>query len=142
VLVLCKTSNPGGGEWQDIEIGDGARKPLFVELAGRINRWAKDYPASIGLVFGATYPDQLALARERCPSLPILLPGVGAQAGDVEAAVRNGVDATGGGLLVSASRSILYAGGGADFADRAREATLKLRDLANSARPSKSGAAA
>lgn len=133
VIVLCKTSNPGGGEWQDAEIGEPPR-PLYLELAGRIDRWSKDYPASVGLVFGATYPDQLARVRERCPNLTILLPGIGAQAGDVEAAVKAGIDANGGGLIVSASRSILYAGSGADFAGRARAAAERLRDDVNASR--------
>ncbi len=142
VIVLCKTSNPGGGEWQDIEVGTEPRGPLFLELADRIGRWARDYPASVGLVFGATYPEQLAQVRQRCPSLPILLPGVGAQAGDIEAAVANGIDSSGGGLIVSASRSIIYAGGGADYADRARDAAIKLKDAANSARTTKMAARA
>lgn len=139
VIVLCKTSNPGGREWQDIEIGTTDRRPLYLELAGRLARWEKDYPASVGLVFGATFPEQLAGVRERCPNLTILLPGVGAQAGDVEAAVANGIDTRGGGLIVSASRSIIYAGGGADFAERARVAALKLKDDVNAARMSKNG---
>lgn len=141
VIVLCKTSNPGSGEWQDLQVGDDG-EPLFLKLASRISRWAKDYPATVGLVVGATYPEQLAQVRERCPSLPILLPGVGAQAGDVHSAVESGLDASGSGLIVTASRSIIYAGSGADFADRARVAAIALRDDVNAVRTSRIGAGA
>jgi orotidine-5'-phosphate decarboxylase len=136
VIVICKTSNPGSGEWQDLVVGEHGGEPLFLKLAERVARWGNDYPASVGLVVGATYPEQLAQVRSRCPKLPILLPGIGAQAGDIEAAVANGLDAQGGGLIVTASRSIIYAGGGADFAERAREAALKMRDSVNAVRAS------
>src|SRR5262249_55864941 len=100
----------------------------------RISRWGTDYPASVGLVVGATYPQQLGQVRERCPDLPILLPGVGAQEGDVEESVLHGLDARGKGLIVTSSRAIIYAGSGVDFADRARVATLKLRNVVNEVR--------
>lgn len=136
VIVLCKTSNPGSGELQDLAVGDGAgtAQPLFLALAERAERWAADYPATVGLVVGATYPEQLAQVRARCPRLPILLPGVGAQAGDLAAAVRGGLDADRAGLIVAASRSIMYAGNEADFADHARSATARLRNEVNAAR--------
>lgn len=134
VIVLCKTSNPGSGEWQDIIVGEETGEPLFLKLAERIARWARDYPATVGLVVGATYPDQLAQVRARCPNLPILLPGIGAQAGDVEAAVSSGLDANGGGLIVTASRSIIYAGSGPDFAEHARESAVRMRDAVNAVR--------
>lgn len=138
VLVLCKTSNPGGGEWQDLKVGEGG-EPLFLKLAERIARWSRDYPASLGLVVGATYPEQLAQVRQRCPTLPILLPGIGAQSGDLQAAVASGLDASGGGLIVTASRSIIYAGSGADFAERARIAAITLRDDINAVRATDAG---
>jgi orotidine-5'-phosphate decarboxylase len=137
VLVLCKTSNPGSGEWQDLQVGHDGGDPLFLKLAERVARWAIDYPASVGVVVGATYPEQLALVRARCPNLPILLPGIGAQAGDLDAAIVGGLDADGGALIVTASRSIIYAGSGPDFADLAREAALRLRDDVNAVRASK-----
>jgi orotidine-5'-phosphate decarboxylase len=141
VIVLCKTSNPGSGEWQDLEVGEDG-EPLYLKLASRIARWARDYPATVGLVVGATYPEQLAHVRARTQKLPILLPGVGAQAGDVQAAVEAGLDETGGSLVVTASRSIIYAGSGADFAERARVAAITLRDDVQSVRASRVGAAA
>ena len=83
---------------------------------------------------GATYPEQLKTVRQLCPTLPILLPGVGSQAGDVEASVRAGIDDRGGNLMVSASRSIIYASDGPDFADKARAAAIALRDQVNVSR--------
>ena len=128
VIILSKTSNPGGGDLQDIyvETGEG-REPLYLNVARRVAVWDERYPADVGLVVGATYPDQLKRIRRICPSLPILLPGVGAQAGDVEASVRAGVGADGRSLIVSSSRGIIYAGSDEDFADQAREATMALR---------------
>lgn len=136
VLVLCKTSNPGSGDVQDLDVrgARGEAEPLYLTIASRAAAWATRYPASVGLVVGATYPAQLAAVRERCPDLPILLPGIGAQAGDLDGAVRAGVDAQGEGLLVSSSRAITFAGDGDDFAERARDATIALRDAINTIR--------
>ncbi|MDQ3043991.1 MAG: orotidine-5'-phosphate decarboxylase [Chloroflexota bacterium] len=131
VLVLCKTSNPGGGDFQDLTNGS---EPLYLTVAARAADWAARYPASVGLVVGATYPAQLAEVRARCPELPILLPGVGAQAGDIASAVDAGQDGAGKGLIVSASRSVMYASGGRDFAAAARNVTERLRDEVNAAR--------
>jgi len=132
VISICKTSNPGSGDFQDQELASGG--PLYDLVAERANGWAERYPATVGLVVGATYPAQLKEIRQRCPGLPILLPGVGSQAGDVEGAVAAGVDARGGNLMVSASRSIIYAGTGPDFAERARDETIALRELVNRSR--------
>ena len=129
VIPICKTSNPGSGDFQDQQLAAGGA--LYEEVARRANGWAERYPATVGLVVGATYPEQLKSVRQLCPTLPILLPGVGSQAGDVEASVRAGIDDDGGNLMVSASRSIIYAGDGPDFADKARAATIALRDQVN-----------
>lgn len=136
VIVLCKTSNPGSGDFQDLPIArDGESTPLFLTVANRVAAWAERWPATLGLVVGATYPAELAAVRQRCPDLPILLPGVGAQAGDLDGAVRAGLDAQGAGLLVSASRSILYAGAETDqWRDAVRAAALDLRDAVNNVR--------
>ncbi|MBA2277261.1 MAG: orotidine-5'-phosphate decarboxylase [Chloroflexia bacterium] len=136
VFILCKTSNAGSGDVQDLDIrsASGETEPLFLTIARRVAAWAERYPATIGLVVGATYPAQLAAVRDICPGHPILLPGIGAQDGDLGAAVRAGVDTNGENLLVSASRSIIYASGEADFAEAARLAAIEIRDAINRSR--------
>jgi orotidine-5'-phosphate decarboxylase len=135
VIIICKTSNPGSGDLQDLTVREGDRdEPLYAVVARRAMNWDAAYPAGIGLVVGATYPDQLAAIRQICPDQPILLPGVGAQSGKLTASVKAGVDAQGELLIVSSSRSVIYAGKGKDFASDAREATLRLRDDINGVR--------
>jgi orotidine-5'-phosphate decarboxylase len=130
VFVLCKTSNPGAVEFQDLLVDDG--QPLFLHVARRAMSW--DSRGVVGLVVGATYPADVAAVRAIAPRAPILLPGVGAQAGDLERSVQAGVDADGGGVLVNASRSILYASAGSDWQSAARAEATRLRDAINSAR--------
>ncbi|MFM9108003.1 MAG: orotidine-5'-phosphate decarboxylase [Chloroflexota bacterium] len=125
LFILCKTSNPGGGDFQDLATGG---RPLHLAVAERIAAWDARYPASAGLVVGATWPEQLAAVRALCPEQPILLPGVGAQAGDLAAALRAGIDRHGEGLLVTSSRAIIYASAGDDWAEAARAAAVALRD--------------
>lgn len=128
LFILCRTSNPGARTIQDLPVSsDGREHPLYLVIADQIQRWAEQGPATVGLVVGATYPAELALIRERCPGLPILLPGVGAQGGDLESSLAVGRDRSGVGLMVSSSRAITYASSGEDFAERARAATLNLR---------------
>src|SRR4029453_8793987 len=80
VIVLCKTSNRGSSDLQDLIVTtDSSKQPLFLTVADRVAAWSSRWPASLGLVVGATYPDELAAVRERNPELPILLPGVGTQ---------------------------------------------------------------
>ncbi len=136
VIVLCKTSNPGSGDLQDLPVqaDHDESQPLYLALADRAGSWATRHAATLGLVVGATYPEHLAAVRSRCPNLPILLPGVGAQAADLAAAVRAGVNTIGGDLIVTSSRAITYAGADRDFADHARHATLQLRDEVNAVR--------
>ena len=107
-FLLCRTSNPGGADLQSVPTANG--EPLYLTVAERIREWSDAHHGNAGLVVGATWPDELAQVRERCPELPILLPGIGAQGGDLEASVAAGVDDSGHGLLVSASRSVIYAG--------------------------------
>ncbi len=133
VFVLCKTSNPGSGDLQNLPVmDDGAPAPLHLAVARRIARWDAAHPATVGLVVGATYPAELRAIRRVCPTQPILLPGIGAQAGEIEATVRAGIDARGGGLVVTASRAILYAGD--DWVQRTRDAALALRTAIDAAR--------
>lgn len=136
VFVLVKTSNPGSGDLQDLPVTDeGTTEPLYLRVAERARRWQGRY-GTCGLVVGATYPRQLAEVRERCPDLPILVPGVGAQGGDLTTTVQAGLDSAGGGLLINAARGVIYAGTGPDFAQAARRAAIELRDAINLARQS------
>lgn len=103
-IVLCRTSNPGAGELQDLEV-DG--RPLWEVVATKVrDEWNAD--GNCLLVVGATYPAELARARELCPDLTFLVPGVGAQGGDIEGVITAGLDARGRGLLVNASRSVIF----------------------------------
>lgn len=132
VIILCKTSNPGSGDLQDLALESG--QPLYLHVADRCAAWDANYPADIGMVVGATYPEQLVEVRRRCPEQAILLPGLGAQGGDTAASVRAGTTRRGGGLLCSASRAIMYADKTASFADASRNAAKQLRDEINAHR--------
>ena len=130
VLVWCRSSNPSAGDFQDLPVADGGEtRPLWQVVAERAQAWNRR--GNVGLVFGATYPEQLAEGRALCPTLPILVPGVGAQEGGLRDAVRAGIDAAGAGIIVSASRSVLYASRDADYAVAARVAAQRLRDEIN-----------
>lgn len=129
VLVLCRTSNPHSADIQDLPVPapDGGTEPLYLAMARTIHAWSQDAAATVGLVVGATRPTELARVRRICPDEPVLLPGIGAQGGDLAESIRAGVNAVGEGLMVSASRSIMYAGEGSDFARAARAAALSTR---------------
>ena len=116
VIALCRTSNPGGADIQGLLV-DGL--PVYAHVARLVaDDWSRR--GDCGLVVGATYPEELAEVRALAPELPFLVPGVGAQGGDPATAVASGARADGRGLVVSSSRAVLYASGGADFADAAR----------------------
>jgi orotidine-5'-phosphate decarboxylase len=139
VIVVCKTSNPGSGDLQDLPLkASSGEQAMFLTVADRVAAWSERWPATLGLVVGATYPAELAMVRQRCPRQPILLPGVGAQAGDLEASLRAGLDASGAGLIVSASRAITYATptDGAPWTSAVRTAALELRAAINAIRSS------
>lgn len=126
VFVLCRTSNPSAGELQDLNC-------TGVPLYQRVAEWARGQQAAseatIGLVAGATYPKELRLVRDVVGDDTVLLvPGVGAQSGEVETAVRAAANGEGANAIVNASRSVLYASAGPDFADAARQAAIELRD--------------
>jgi orotidine-5'-phosphate decarboxylase len=131
VIVLCRTSNPGARDLQDLIVSDqSGGRPLYEHVAQLV---ARDWNGNrnCALVVGATYPAELAAVRAMVGEMPILVPGVGAQGGDVEAVVRNGKNAQGAGLIISSSRAVLYASAGADFADAARNEARRLRDEIN-----------
>jgi len=128
VFVLCRTSNPGASELQNLSVRaeNGEAEPLYLSVARRVaTEWNAN--GNCGLVVGATYPDELRQVREIAGDLPILAPGVGAQGGDLEATVRAGLDSARQGLLITVSRSVLYASTGDDFASAARRQAGLLR---------------
>ena len=130
VIILCRTSNPGAKDFQDLDVGG---KKLFQHVAEQV---AKEWNAANNcmLVVGATYPEELAYIRQRVGDLPFLVPGVGAQGGDVAKVMAAGKTAAGTGLVISSSRAILYASSGEDFASAARKAAQNLRDSINAHR--------
>jgi len=130
VFVLCKTSNPSAGEIQDLVVDGG--EPLFLRVARRAMTW--DRHGTLGLVVGATYPADVAAVRRIAPRVPILLPGVGEQAGDLPHSVQAGVDGEGQRAIVNASRSVLYASVDADWQAAARAEADNLRLAINRAR--------
>lgn len=105
IFVMCRNSNPGAGEFQDLDI-DGV--PLYIHLARAFrDKWNKN--GNCGLVVGATYPDELKRVRAEVPDMPLLIPGTGAQGGDLEKSVQYGADAQGNGFIISTSRAIIFA---------------------------------
>jgi orotidine-5'-phosphate decarboxylase len=127
-FLLCRTSNPGGDDLQAQRLEGG--EAVYEHIA-RLAHGAWNRNGQLGLVVGATYPAELARVRELAPTLPLLIPGVGAQGGDAAATLRAGWrregGRTSGPIVVNSSRAILYAGAGADYADRARAAALAAR---------------
>src|SRR2546430_2651408 len=130
VVILCRTSNPGARDLQDRLVGSRKLYQVVAELAAR--RW--NSRGNCLLVVGATYPADLAEVRALVGDMALLVPGVGAQRGDVAQVVHNGQTARGTGLIISSSRAILYASSGEDFASAARAATQQLRGQINSSR--------
>ena len=131
-FVWCRGSNPGSGDFQDLQVNtpEGAI-PLYRRVARSVSEWNEH--GNLALVMGATFPDQLSEVREICPSLPMLIPGVGAQGGALEAVVRNGTDAQGRLAIINSSRGIIYASQGSDFGAAARTTAEKLRGSINRA---------
>ncbi|HET6587345.1 MAG TPA: orotidine-5'-phosphate decarboxylase [Oleiagrimonas sp.] len=126
VILLCRTSNPGGADFQNLDCGG---EPLYLKVAETIaKRWNT---GNCALVAGATFPEELGRIRKKIGDMPLLVPGIGAQGGDIEAVLKNGLTADGTGLIISSSRAILYAGNGEDYADAARKAAQTLRDDIN-----------
>ena len=128
VLILCRSSNAGAGELQDLTLATASGgSTLYEQVALRAVQW--NTAGNLGLVVGATYPQELARVRELAPGIPILVPGVGAQSGQLEASVRSGLDCAHPNLLISSSRGIIYASRRPqDFGDAAREAALRLKE--------------
>ena len=126
-FILCRTSNPGGDALQMLDVGG----ELLYERVARLANTAWNSNGQLGLVVGATYPAELARVRAIVGAMPLLVPGVGAQGGDVAAAVQGGEDADGTGLVINSSRAILYAGSDENFSQAARAAAQATRDEIN-----------
>jgi orotidine-5'-phosphate decarboxylase len=126
-IFLCHTSNPGARDFQELDVGG---EPLYQRIA-RIIAGSWNDAGNCALVVGATFPEELRVIRGIVGDMPLLIPGVGAQGGDVEAVVRSGATADGTGLMINSSRGILYASSGADYAQAAAEAARLLRDTIN-----------
>jgi orotidine-5'-phosphate decarboxylase len=134
-FLLCLTSNPGSKDFQYLR-ADG--KPLYEHVAGRAVSWNGN--GNCGLVVGATHPGELGGVRKAAPGLPFLIPGVGAQGGDLEASVLEGTDSAGDMAVINSSRAILYASSGPDFAEAAGREALKLKQAINAVRAKKKSA--
>lgn len=133
-FLLCRTSNPGGDDLQNQRLGSVEGSPLLYEHVARLAQGPWNLNGQLGLVVGATYPNEIERVRQLAPTLPLLIPGVGAQGGDAVATVRAGwrPDAP---IVVNSSRAILYASPGDDFAQAARAEAQKTRALLAAAKP-------
>jgi len=134
VFILCRTSNPGAKDFQDFQDSQG--QALYQRVALKAKEW--DHAGNSGLVVGATYPEEIKWVRQNCPEMPLLIPGIGPQGGDLEKSVRYSVDRKGERSIIVSARQVLYASKGKDFAQAARQAALKLRDEINQYRSIKS----
>ncbi|MCS0614061.1 orotidine-5'-phosphate decarboxylase [Massilia kyonggiensis] len=129
VIVLCRTSNAGGSDLQFLDVGG---QPLYQHVARLVaDKWNKN--GQCALVVGATFPEELAQVRAIVGDMPLLVPGIGAQGGDIEATVKSGRTAAGTGMMINSSRAIIYAQpqGDEDFAAAARRVALETRDAIN-----------
>ncbi len=143
-IILCKTSNPGGGEFQDLALDTGSAFVAKSTSAKGANQAIKLYQfvaqnvsrkwntnGNCMLVVGAPYPEELAIVRRIVGDMTLLVPGIGTQGGDVERIVKAGVNSKGAGMIINASRSVIFADSGTDFPQKARNEALKLRDRIN-----------
>ena len=133
IFLWCRSSNPGAWEFQDLQVSGHditEARPLYEWIALRGKAW--DQSNNVGLVVGATYPEELKQIRSLCPNMPILIPGVGTQSGALETSVSNGVDFRGRNALINLSRSVLYASNSQiEFAQAARNEVEKIRQRIN-----------
>ncbi len=137
-FLLCRTSNPGGDDLQNQRLASVDGQPLLYEHVARLAQGPWNLNGQLGLVVGATYPEEIRRVRELAPTLPLLIPGVGAQGGDAVATIRAGYRTqagdTTGPVIVNSSRAILYASSGTDFAAAARAEAQKTQAVLNAAR--------
>lgn len=137
-FLLCRTSNPGGDDLQNQRLATVEGEPRVYEHVARLAQGPWNLNGQLGLVVGATYPAEIERVRELAPTLPLLIPGVGAQGGDAEATVRAGLRTqdgrTTGPIVVNSSRAVLYASSGDDFAAAARQEAQRTRAMLQAAR--------
>ncbi len=133
-FLLCRTSNPGGSDLQGQRLADVEGRPFLYEHVAKLAQGPWNLNGQLGLVVGATYPAEIERVRELAPTVPLLIPGVGAQGGDAVATVRAGwrADAP---IIVNSSRAIIYASSGDDFAEAAKNAARTMRDTLEAAKP-------
>lgn len=130
-IILCKTSNSGSGELQDLSLDTGNQSVKLYQYVARKVATEWNTNGNCGLVVGATYPKELAEVRKTVGDMPILIPGIGVQGGDVAETVKAGVDSHGNNALINSSRSIIFASSGMDYAQKARTEAMRLRDQIN-----------
>ncbi len=130
VFIICRTSNPGATDFQSLYVEtDKGKRVLYEVVAEKVIEWNKY--GNLGLVVGATYPEELKLIREKYPEIPILIPGVGTQGGELKLVVEYGVDKERSKTIINSSRQVLYASRGKDFAAEAEKTARELRDRIN-----------
>jgi orotidine-5'-phosphate decarboxylase len=141
-FLLCRTSNPGGDDLQNQRLASVDGQPLLYEHIAKLAQGSWNVNGQLGLVVGATYPAEIERVRSLAPTLPLLIPGVGAQGGDAVATIKAGYrqsnGATTGAVIVSSSRAILYASSGDDFVQAARNEAMRTRDVLRAAAQSSS----
>ncbi|MBI5614509.1 orotidine-5'-phosphate decarboxylase [Candidatus Gottesmanbacteria bacterium] len=126
-IILCRTSNSGAGEFQDLLVDE---EPLYQRVAKKVvNEWNANNNCM--LVVGATYPEELAAVRKIAGDMTFLVPGIGAQSGDVEKTVKAGLNSKKSGMIINSSRGIIFASSGDDFAKKSKEETKKLKNATN-----------
>ncbi len=131
VILLCRTSNPGGADIEELVTKDG---DMVYERVAKLAAGPWNVNGQVGLVVGATQPAEIARVRALAPATPLLVPGIGAQGGDVDAAVAAGLDAEGRGMIINSSRAVIFAGQGEDFAQAAAQAAKTTRDAIRAAK--------
>jgi len=130
IFILCRTSNVGALDFQSLHCQtDSGNRPLFEQVALKASQW--NTHGNIGLVIGATYPEEIKLIRNSHPDMPLLIPGIGAQGGELASTVHYGVDSKGEKAIINSSRQIIYASREPDFAQAARRVATELRDQIN-----------
>lgn len=130
IIILCRTSNASAVDFQSLNcVTASGNRPLYAVVADKAAKW--NTRGNVGLVVGATYPDELKQLRQQYPEMPFLIPGIGAQGGDVALTVKYGCSPGGNKAIINSSRQVLYASKGSDFAEAARKAAVALREEIN-----------